>query len=161
MWTTAGEELHSEFFPQSLGLALTAVSTLKWLYVLMRGAWECASNPCFRPLFKAMRTWIDRLEMGPQSLLKCYAFVAFLSWGSFLVTLYLTKHNRKSNLAWFSLFQLWFLLWLLSISYNLCSFSCLPCFWINPCCLQCAMTRGASRLFLTLLFAAVLWCIDR
>lgn len=100
-------------------------------------------------------------EMGPQSLLKYYAVVAILSWGSFLAALYLTKHNRKSNLAWFSLFQLWFLLWLLSISYNLYSFSSLSCFWINPCCLQCGMTRGASRLFLTLYLAAVLWCIDR
>lgn len=102
------------------------------------------------------------LDMGPQFLLKYYSVIAILSWGSSLVAISLTKHNKKSNLGWFSLFQLWFLLWLILISYNLlCSVSSLSCFWINPCCLQCAMTRGASRLFLTLYLAAVLWCIDR
>lgn len=100
--------------------------------------------------------------MGPQSLLEYDAVVALLSGGSFLDVLHWKKHNRKSNLVWFSLFQLWFLLWLLSISHNLCSFSRPSCFfWINPCCLLCAMTRGASRLFLTLYLAVVLWCIDR
>lgn len=101
------------------------------------------------------------LDAGPQSLLKYYFLIAILSWGSSLAAPYLTKQNKKSNLAWFPLFQLWFLLWLILISYKLCSVSSWSCFWINPCCLQCAMTRGPLRLFVTLFFAVVSWCIDR
>lgn len=124
-----------EFLLQSLGLAVMDVSSLKWLCGLMR---VCASL-CLLRVF--ILNCLSR-DMDP----RMSSDIVILPWGSSLGASYLTKHYKKTNLAWFPSFALWFLLWLILISYNLCFAASVSFFYLDKSMLftVCDDPRGCQ-----------------